>query len=39
MNKKLQNEVIPGVDTHLDKHIAVLIDGFGKYLGNLSIET
>ena len=39
MKKQQKNEVILGVDTHLDKHVGVIIDGFGKYLGNLSIET
>ena len=34
-----QNEIILGVDTHLEKHIGVLIDTYGKYLGFLSIET
>ena len=39
MSKQLPNEVILGVDTHLDKHVGVIIDGLGKFLGNLSIET
>ena len=40
MKKQQQtNEVILGVDTHLDKHVGVIIDGFGKYLGSLSVET
>ena len=39
MNKSQQHEVILGVDTHLDKHVGVAIDGFGKYLDTLSIET
>jgi len=39
MNTQAHKEVILGVDTHLDKHVGVIIDGFGKYLGNLSIET
>lgn len=38
MNKQLSHEVILGVDTHLDKHIGVLIDSVGKFLGHLSIE-
>jgi len=39
MNKQPQNEIILGVDTHLDKHVGVVINGYGKYLGNISIET
>jgi len=38
MNTQTHNEVILGVGTHLDKHVGVIIDGFGKYLGNLSID-
>jgi len=39
MNTQIHNEIILGVDTHLDKHVGVIIDGLGKYLGSLSIET
>lgn len=39
MKKQQTNDVILGVDTHLDKHVGVIIDGFGKYLSSLSIET
>lgn len=39
MSKQLSHEVILGVDTHLDKHIGVIIDSVGKFLGHLSIET
>ena len=39
MNKQLQNEIILGVDTHLDQHVGVIINSYGKYLGNRSIET
>lgn len=39
MTKQLPHEVILGVDTHLDKHVAVIIDGLGKVLGCLTIET
>jgi transposase len=35
----IQHEVILGVDTHLDTHVGVIIDGCGKMLGVLSIET
>jgi len=38
MNKE-HNEVILGVDTHLDKHVAVLIDVHGKVLDTLVIDT
>jgi len=38
MSKQLAHEVILGVDTHLDRHIAVIIDGIGKLLCHLSIE-
>ena len=33
MNKQLQNEIILGVDTHLDQYIGVIINGYGKFLG------
>lgn len=39
MSSNLVNEVILGVDTHLDKHVCVIIDGVGKFLGHLSIQT
>lgn len=39
MIKQLPHEVILGVDTHLDKHVGVIIDGLGKFLGHLAIET
>ncbi len=40
MNKPpVKHEVILGVDTHLDAHVGVIIDGQGKMLGVLSIET
>ena len=35
----IQHEVILGVDTHLDTHVGVIIDGCGKMLDVLSIET
>jgi len=34
-----QREIILGVDTHLDKHVGVIIDGLGKFLGDLSVDT
>jgi transposase len=39
MDNPLQNEVILGVDTHLDIHVGVIISGYGKFLDSLSIET
>lgn len=39
MSKQLTREVILGVDTHLDQHVGVIIDGVGKFVGHLSIET
>ncbi|WP_319548592.1 IS110 family transposase [Desulfogranum marinum] len=38
MSKQSLPEVILGVDTHLDKHVGVLLDHVGKLLGHLSIE-
>jgi transposase len=38
MSKQLSHEVILGVDTHLDKHIGVIIDSVGEFLGHLLIE-
>lgn len=35
----IQNEVILGIDTHLDAHVGVIIDYRGKWLGALSITT
>jgi transposase len=35
----IQNEVILGIDTHLDSHVGVIIDYRGKWLGTLSIAT
>lgn len=39
MSKQLPYEVVLGVDTHQDKHVGVIVDGLGKFLGHLSIET
>ena len=40
MDKRpIKCEVILGVDTHLDTHIGVIIDGLGKKLGVLSIDS
>jgi hypothetical protein len=36
---KQKIEIILSVDTHLDKHFAVLIDERGKYLEELSVDT
>lgn len=33
------NEVILGVDTHLDLNVGALISGIGRFLGIFSIET
>lgn len=38
MSKRQFNEVILGVDTHLNNHIGAVIDNVGKVLGHLSIE-
>jgi transposase len=35
----VQNEVILGVDTHLDLHVGVVISGTGKTLGTLATAT
>jgi transposase len=32
-------EVIVGVDTHLDAHVAVAVDHLGRRLGELSVPT
>ena len=37
--QSIKYEVILGVDTHLDAHVGVIINGQGKMLGILSIET
>jgi len=37
--QSLKHEVILGVDTHLDTHVVVLIDGRGKMLGTLPTAT
>ncbi|MEM5318642.1 hypothetical protein [Paraburkholderia sp. JHI869] len=34
-----QNEVILGVDTHLDTHVGAVISGAGRLLGTLSVTT
>jgi transposase len=38
-NQSVQNEVILGVDTHLDTHVAAVISHAGQLLGTLSIPT
>ncbi len=35
----VKHEVILGVDTHLDAHVGVIINGQGNMLGVLSVET
>ena len=37
--KKAATEVILGVDTHLDVHVAVALDHLGRRLGELSVPT
>lgn len=37
MSSRMKKEVILGVDTHLDKHIGVVINSIGKFLGHLSV--
>lgn len=32
-------EVVLGVDTHLDAHVAVALDGLGRHLGELAVPT
>jgi len=39
MDKQTQNDIILGVDTHLDKHIAVLLNGMGTFIDVVEIET
>ena len=34
-----QNEVILGVDTHLDTHVGAVISDTGRLLGTLSVST
>jgi transposase len=38
-NQSMQNEVILGVDTHLDIHVAVVISHAGKFLGTYAAPT
>ena len=33
------SEVILGIDTHLDVHVAVALDGLGRRLGDLNAPT
>ena len=37
--EKAATEVILGVDTHLDVHVAVALDRLGRRLGELSVPT
>jgi transposase len=38
-NQSLQNEVILGVDTHLDTHVGAVINDAGKLIGTLATPT
>ncbi|PRC93981.1 Transposase [Solimicrobium silvestre] len=38
-DQSIQNEVILGVDTHLDTHVAAVISHTGKLLGTLATPT
>ena len=35
---KTEVAVVLGVDTHLDEHVAVALDGLGRRLGTLSVS-
>jgi hypothetical protein len=37
VEQKAATEVILGVDTHLDVHVAVALDGLGRRLGELAM--
>jgi transposase len=38
-NTSVETNVILGVDTHKDNHVAVALDGLGRHLGILSVPT
>ncbi len=38
-NQALEDEIILGVDTHLDTHVGVIVDSNGKMLGTLFVDT
>jgi transposase len=38
-SEEVVEEVVLGVDTHLDAHVAVALDGFGRRLGELVVPT
>ena len=38
-DKSIRNEVILGVDTHLDTHVAAVISSTGQHLGTLAAPT
>jgi transposase len=38
-HETVKKEVILGVDTHLDTHVAAIIDGAGRLLGTLAVPT
>ena len=39
MDDQLQNEVVLGVDTHLDVNVGAVINHTGKFLGTFAAET
>ena len=39
VEQKAVTEVIVGVDTHLDVHVAVALDRLGRRLGEVSVPT
>jgi len=39
MDDQLQNEVVLGVDTHLDVNVGAVISHTGKFLGTFAVET
>jgi transposase len=38
-SEEVAGEVVLGVDTHLDFHVAVVLDGLGRRLGELAVPT
>lgn len=38
-DQSIKNEVVLGVDTHLDTHVAAVISNAGKLLGTLAVPT
>ena len=39
MDNQLQNEVVLGVDTHLEVNVGAVISHTGKFLGTFAAET